>query len=342
VFLTLLLHWYIKWGLKNPKPRSIKLKFKLTLNLICNNPSDLSPTSSNNLISIISRSIKTSTINLTLQKSSTLLISAAVLFRSLNSNGVGGNNNKVSTQTLQLIMKKIGLGSEVLTGNVFDASNPDIGLTVYRYASVSTIPNFTPVTTKYYSVTFPTLQINYIPSLIDLIVYRYPSFYGDNYINNTFSTLGIEFIEKDNNNVIPITGLVAPIIIQITGSNQNSSSCMYFDYVTNSWVSDGIGSLGLSNGQLICNSTHLTEFSGFLMPPQPSEPSKLLYLLLLLLLLVPLIAIIFVLLSFGVLVLGVSVFVGAGLLGKKIFSSKDRTTTYNVTATDKDMVDLGI
>jgi hypothetical protein len=186
-------------------------------------------------------------------------------------------------------------------------------------------------------------------TIIDLCVYRFSTFYGDNFANNSFPILSIEFIRKDTNAIIPVTGLDtnSPILINIIGSG-SSSICKYFDSTANVWKTDGVGTLGTTSNTLQCNSTHLTEFTGFSIDSNsgPTNPSNNnLYYLLLLLLIFP------ICLIFGVIVGFIAftifkIFQGRTNFLKFKFALPKKNPTekspITPTNTDRDMIDLGI
>jgi len=184
-------------------------------------------------------------------------------------------------------------------------------------------------------------------TIIDLCVYRFSTYYGDNFVNNSFPILNIEFIRKDTNSIIPVSGLSSPILINVIGSGSNSI-CQYFDPISNTWKSDGVGSLGVNSNTLQCNSTHLTAFSGFTSNSNSgttTTSNNNLYYLLLLLLIFP------ICLIFGVIVGFIAftifkIFQGRTNLLKFNFSLPKKTQTsespITPTNTDRDMIDLGI
>jgi len=251
------------------------------------------------------------------------------------------NTNQANVISVKSIMNKISLGVELSPGGVYDASTTNLGLTVLRYTNIPTTPI---APNSNFQFTAPGLSIPGQTAPMDLVATRYAinSFYGNNYANNTFSIVGFQVISKTNNQIIPVTSQNPPIDIIISGTGP-SSYCSYFNTITNAWQTDGVGSID-TNNRLHCNSTHLTEFSGFSSgsSSSPTTPaSNNLYYLLLLLLIFPICLIFAVIIGFiGFTIF--KIFQGRGKINLKLGLKGEPKTGAVPTEGQHDMIDLGI
>ena len=91
---------------------------------------------------------------------------------------------------------------------------------------------------------------------------------ADTTSNITSSVVSFQ-VQDQNQNTVSIQNLSNPIQIQISKNSNNEDPskkmvCKYFDQNTNIWETDGLILVSENNDSIVCNCTHLTDFSGSL------------------------------------------------------------------------------